>query len=331
MLVTIKDIARIAGVSHMTVSRALNGNNAVTDETRDKVLKIARELNYRPNLQARSLVMNRKYSIGIVFSTLLSATAPSFMQACLNGVYQTLAKDYNLIVKDLESGLEHFNFSRVDGVIFVSQQESDDSFIDFALAQGVNLVVINRRVERESLINVTADEVAGAASAVKFLIERNCQRIALINGPAKIQSSIDRRQGYQQALLDNNIAIVSDLIKDGKFSIQGGYDAMKVILQESKDRQIPDAVFCSNDEMAFGAFKAINEAGLNIPNEIAVVGFNDSDICQFTTPALSTVKKPIEEMARLGAEALFALINQEAIANPLQQLGTELVIRASVR
>ena len=159
MSATIKDIAKVAGVSHMTVSRVLNGSNAVTDETRDRVLKIAAELNYRPNLQARSLVMNRKYSIGVVFSTLSSATAPSFMQACLNGIYQTLAKDYNLVVKDLERGLEHFNLSRVDGVIFVSQQESDDSFIDFALAQGTKLVVINRRVERESLINVTADEI----------------------------------------------------------------------------------------------------------------------------------------------------------------------------
>lgn len=331
MSATIKDIAKVAGVSHMTVSRALNGSDTVTNETRDRVLKIAAELNYRPNLQARSLVMNRKYSIGVVFSTLSSATAPSFMQACLNGIYQTLAKDYNLVVKDLERGLEHFNLSRVDGVIFVSQQESDDSFIDFALAQGTKLVVINRRVERESLINVTADEVGGAASAVKFLIEHNYRRIALINGPAKIQSSIDRQQGYQQALLDSNISIVADLIKDGKFSIQGGYDAMKVILHESRDGQIPDAVFCSNDEMAFGALKAINEVGLNVPNEIAIIGFNDSDICQFTTPALSTVKKPIEEMARFGAEALFALINQEVTDNPVQQLATELVIRASVR
>lgn len=329
MSATIKDIAKIAGVSHMTVSRALNGSNAVTDETRDKVLKIAAELNYHPNLQARSLVMNRKYSIGVVFSTLSSATAPSFMQACLNGIYQTLAKDYNLVVKDLERGLEHFNLSRVDGVIFVSQQDSDDKFIDFALAQGTKLVVINRKVNRTSLINVTADEIGGAASAVRFLIEHNYRRIALINGPAKIQSSIERQQGYRQALLDNNISLAADLIKDGKFSIQGGYDAMNLLLQR-KDN-FPDGVFCANDEMAFGALKAIHEVGLNVPNDIAVIGFNDSDICQFTTPALSTVRKPIEEMARFGAEALFELINQEVIDNPVQQLATELVIRASVR
>ncbi len=329
MSATIKDIAKIAGVSHMTVSRALNGSDTVTNETRDRVLKIAAELNYRPNLQARSLVMNRKYSIGVVFSTLSSATAPSFMQACLNGIYQTLAKDYNLVVKDLERGLEHFNLSRVDGVIFVSQQDSDDKFIDFALAQGTKLVVINRKVNRTSLINVTADEIGGAASAVRFLIEHNYRRIALINGPAKIQSSIDRQQGYRQALLENNINIAVDLIKDGKFSIQGGYDAMKLLLQHEDN--LPDGVFCANDEMAFGALKAINEVGLNVPNDIAVIGFNDSDICQFTTPALSTVRKPIEEMARFGAEALFALINQEVIDSPVQQLATELVIRASVR
>lgn len=329
MSATIKDIAKVAGVSHMTVSRALNGSDTVTNETRDRVLKIAAELNYRPNLQARSLVMNRKYSIGVVFSTLSSATAPSFMQACLNGIYQTLAKDYNLVVKDLERGLEHFNLSRVDGVIFVSQQDSDDKFIDFALAQGTKLVVINRKVNRTSLINVTADEIGGAQLAVNFLIAHGCKKIALINGPAKIQSSLDRKQGYQQSLLAHNMSVIDCLIQDGKFSIQGGYDAMNLLLQR-KDN-LPDGVFCANDEMAFGALKVIHEVGLNVPNDIAVIGFNDSDICQFTTPALSTVRKPIEEMARFGAEALFALINQEVIDNPVQQLATELVIRASVR
>lgn len=328
MSATIKDIAKVAGVSHMTVSRALNGSDAVTDETRERVLKIAAELNYRPNLQARSLVMNRKYSIGVVFSTLSSA-APSFMQACLNGIYQTLAKDYNLVIKDLERGLEHFNLSRVDGIIFVSQQEGDDKFIDFALAQGTKLVVINRKVDRTALINVTADEISGAKLAVNFLIAHSCTKIALINGPSKIQSSVDRQLGYQQALSMHGMSIINDWVQDGKFSIQGGYDAMNLLLQHKNN--LPDGVFCANDEMAFGALKAINEAGLNVPKDIAIIGFNDSEMCQFTTPALTTIRKPIEEMARLGAEALFALINQKHIDSTVHQIATELVIRASVR
>lgn len=329
MSATIKDIAKVAGVSHMTVSRALNGSDAVTDETRERVLKIAEELNYRPNLQARSLVMNRKYSIGVVFSTLSSATAPSFMQACLNGIYQTLAKDYNLVIKDLERGLEHFNLSRVDGIIFVSQQEGDDKFIDFALAQGTKLVVINRKVDRTALINVTADEISGAELAVNFLIAHGCRKIALINGPSKIQSSVDRQLGYQQALSMHGMSVINDWVQDGKFSIQGGYDAMNLLLQHKNN--LPDGVFCANDEMAFGALKAINEAGLNVPKDIAIIGFNDSEMCQFTTPALTTIRKPIEEMARIGAEALFALINQKHIDNTVHQIATELVIRASVR
>lgn len=328
MSATIKDIAKVAGVSHMTVSRALNGSDAVTDETRERVLKIAAELNYRPNLQARSLVMNRKYSIGVVFSTLSSA-APSFMQACLNGIYQTLAKDYNLVIKDLERGLEHFNLSRVDGIIFVSQQEGDDKFIDFALAQGTKLVVINRKVDRTALINVTADEISGAELAVNFLIAHGCRKIALINGPSKIQSSVDRQLGYQQALSMHGMSVINDWVQDGKFSIQGGYDAMNLLLQHKNN--LPDGVFCANDEMAFGALKAINEAGLNVPKDIAIIGFNDSEMCQFTTPALTTIRKPIEEMARLGAEALFALINQKHINSTVHQIATELVIRASVR
>lgn len=325
MATTIKDIARLAGVSHMTVSRALNGSNLVTGKTRDKILSLAKELDYTTNLDAKGLVLNKKYCIAVVFSTLSSKTAPSFKLSCLNGVYQSLAKDYNLVIKDISHGLGEFNLSRADGVIFVSQQESDDEFIRFALEHGVKLVVINRKINLPNVVSISVDEVNAAKKAVSYLLKRNYRKIAFINGPEHLQSSIDRLSGYRLALQQANL--LNDYIVDGEFSFAGGFSAMQDLINSKENF---DAVFCANDEMAIGALKAVSDAGLRVPEDIAVVGFNDSEICQFTTPSLTTIRKPIEQMAKLGGEILFKLIDDISVTNSTAELATELVIRDSV-
>lgn len=328
MATTIKDIARLAGVSHMTVSRALNGSNLVTGKTRDKILSLAKELDYTTNLDAKGLVLNKKYCIAVVFSTLSSKTAPSFKLACLNGVYQSLAKDYNLVIKDISHGLGEFNLSRADGVIFVSQQESDDEFIRFALEHGVKLVVINRKINLPNVVSISVDEVNAAKKAVSYLLKRNYRKIAFINGPEHLQSSIDRLLGYKLALKEVDLTIpINNYLLDGGFSFAGGLAAMRNLINMTAR---PDAVFCANDEMAIGALKAVSDAGLRVPEDIAVVGFNDSEICQFTTPSLTTIRKPIEQMAKLGGEILFKLIDDISVTNSTAELATELVIRDSV-
>lgn len=326
MATTIKDIARIAGVSHMTVSRALNGSNLVTGKTRDKILFLAKEMDYAPNLDAKGLVLNKKYCIAVVFSTLSSKTAPSFKLSCLNGVYQSLAKDYNLVIKDISQGLGEFNLSRADGVIFISQQESDDEFIRFAVEQGVKLVVINRKITLPNVVSISVDEVNAAEMGVSYLVKRNYRKIAFINGPEHIQSSVDRLAGYRLALQQANLPSEVNYVVDGSFSLAGGMAAMHRLIEIE---QRPDAVFCANDEMAIGALKAINIAGLRVPEDIALVGFNDSEICQYTTPSLTTIRKPIEQMAKLGGETLFQLIDGIAITNSATELATELIIRDS--
>lgn len=326
MATTIKDIARIAGVSHMTVSRALNGSNLVTGKTRDKILLLAKELGYTPNLDAKGLVLNKKYCIAVVFSTLSSKTAPSFKLSCLNGVYQSLAKDYNLVIKDISQGLGEFNLSRADGVIFVSQQESDDEFIRLALEQGMKLVVINRKINLPNVVSISVDEVNAAKMAVSHLVKLNYRKIAFINGPEHIQSSIDRLAGYRLALQQANLPCEADYVVDGSFSLAGGMAAMQSLIEAEHH---PDAVFCANDEMAIGALKAINASGLRVPEDIALVGFNDSEICQFTTPSLTTIRKPIEQMAKLGGETLFQLIDDLEVVNSVTELATELIIRDS--
>jgi DNA-binding LacI/PurR family transcriptional regulator len=139
---------------------------------------------------------------------------------------------------------------------------------------------------------------------------------------------MDRLAGYKNALAQANLAGAANFVQDGGFSIAGGFTAMQRLLAlEDK----PDAVFCANDEMAIGALKAINDAGLKVPSDIGIVGFNDSEICQYTTPSLTTIHKPIEQMAKLGGEILFQLISNTQLTDPVTELVAELVIRDSVR
>ena len=324
-MTTIKDIASVAGVSHMTVSRALNNSPQIATSTKELILKIARELNYRPNYSAKSLVMAKSYTVGVFFSTIRHSTAPSFFQSCLLGIYHSLPKDYQLIIKDLSDGMDNLNLSRVDGVILVSQQESDNEFIEFVQEFNVPLVVLNRQVA--GVMNVLVDEVSGAMAAVEYLLRNQRQRIAMLNGPGEIQSSIDRFNGYQQALGNAGIEFNSDYLSLDEFSVFGGYQAMRQLLQ--RDIVMPDAVFCANDEMAVGALRAIREAKLAIPEDIAVVGFNNSEISQFTNPPLTTVLKPNEEMARRGCHLLFDLIESRQVAQLNHKLNTELIVRES--
>lgn len=325
-MTTIKDIASIAGVSHMTVSRALNNSPLIADGTKDTILKIARELNYRPNYSAKSLVTSKSYTVGVFFSMIRQSTAPSFFQSCLLGIYHSLPKDYQLIIKDLSDGMDNLNLSRVDGVILISQQESDNVFIEFVKKFNVPLVVLNRQVD--DVMNVLVDEVSGAAAAVEYLLQNGRSRVAMLNGPEEIQSSIDRFSGYQQALSAMGVVYNPDYVSADDFSVFGGYQAMRHLLE--RDIVLPDAVFCANDEMAIGALRAIREAGLKIPKDIAVVGFNNSEISQFTNPPLTTVLKPNEEMARRGCHLLFDLIKENKITQMKHKLSTELIVRESV-
>ena len=323
-LVTIKDIAKLAVVSHMTVSRALNGSSAVTPQTRDKILAIAKEMNYTVNINAKSLVLRKKYSIGVVFSTLSPATAPTFVISCLKAIYQNLAQDYNMVIQDLEQNVDNFNFSRVDGIILISQQESDDYFIDLALKHHTKLVVINRRVKKP-VINITVDEIMGAKTAVELLIKQGYQQIAHINGPCNIQSSRDRHNGYRQALYDAGIKTPRLYSQSASFSLAGGYEAMNKLLALPV---IPDAVFCANDEIAIGALKVINEQ-TNLTTKIAVVGFNNSEISLYSNPTLTTIQKPILQMAERASQVLFELIEGKVIEPYTELLATQLIMRDS--
>jgi len=329
MGVTIKDIARIANVSHTTVSRALNDSPFINGVTKARIKTIAKELNYVPNYSARSLVMNRSYNIGLIFTTISEVTSSSFFYETVSGVNSAIKESYNLVVRGIDDykDFTFVNSKRFDGIILMSQSNSDNSFIYYLLEQKIPLVVLNRDIDESSIVNILSSDKKGVHEAISYLIQNGHKEIAIIEGAKGFNSTVVRKNGFLKALIENNLQINSEYMVEGNYTIESGYSAMKNLLNLSK---IPTAVFCSNDDMAVGAMKATLEAGLNVPADISIMGFDGSKLGDYLTPALTTVRRPIIEISTKGAEKLLHIIESGSTIGEKIYINTELVERDSV-
>lgn len=328
MNVTIKDIAQIANVSHTTVSRALNDSSSIKQETRKRIQAIAKKMNYVPNYNARSLVLDKSYNIGLFFSTLDSGTSPDFFYNTVQGVMQVIGDKYNVIIKGVDTykDLNSFNHKTFDGIIIMSQSLQDNAFIYKATEKNIPLVVLNRQIEDNQIPNIVSDDYTGALAAVNHLISLGHRHIALIEGKEGFKATEKRKQGYLDALINQNIPINKDYMVKGNYDIESGYLAMKQLLGL---RNYPSAVFCSNDDMAMGSMKAILEKGLQIPKDISVIGFDNNMASEFLSPALTTVKRDMTRISREGTEMLLKLIDKQPIEQKYLLLDTTLIIRKS--
>jgi len=336
MSVTIKDIARIAKVSHTTVSRALNDSPLINDKTKNRIRKIAEELNYSPNVNAKSLVTLRSYNIGLFFSTLSTGTSAFFFYDVVRGVNREIGHAYNLVVKGIDDLKEQFNRispRNFDGIIVMSQSGDDLPMIRHIINRGIPAVMLNREADGLPIVSILSDERAGVHRLIDYMIRNGHRRIGLIEGKPGFQSTIRRKRGFLDAHADHGIAPDPDLQVIGQYDVESGYAGMKRLLEHPEP---PTAVFCSNDEMAVGAIKAAFEKGLRVPDDISVAGFDDSVFAAYTTPALTTVRRPIEEISRKGASVLLKMIG-ENLKNGRTDSGfdpiympAELVVRESV-
>ncbi|MFT8348424.1 LacI family DNA-binding transcriptional regulator [Clostridium saccharoperbutylacetonicum] len=330
MSVTIKDIAKLANVSHTTVSRALNNSPYINEETKVKIKALAKELNYVPNYSAKSLVLLKSYVIGIFFSSISEGTSDTFFHEIIKGVNKVMDKEYNLVIR----GIDDYEYSHpidnknFDGIIVVSQSKNDDKFIKTILEKNIPTVVINRNIDDDKIINIMSDDTKGSYDAVAYFIENNHKRIALIEGNKEFESSSYRRKGYIKALEDNKIPINEELIISGKYDLQSGYISMNKLLELDEK---PTAVFCSNDDIAVGAMKAISESGLRVPDDISIIGFDDSNFCNYVTPTLSSVKKDSLTMSKYGGTYILNLINNKEIDRNKVFIESKLVMRKSVK
>jgi len=328
MNVTIKDIARIANVSHTTVSRALNNSPFIKQETRIKIQALAKEMNYLPNYNARSLVLDKSYNIGLFFSTLNRGTSPDFFYNTVQGVLHGVGDKYNVIIKGVDTykDLSSFNHKSFDGIIIMSQSLNDNAFIYKAKEKKIPLVVLNRQIEDSEIPNIVSNDYTGALAAVEHLVHLGHRRIAFIEGKQGFKASEKRKQGYLDVLINQNIPINKQFIIQGNYDIESGYLAMKQLLKLTK---VPSAVFCSNDDMAIGSMKAIIEEGLQIPQDISVVGFDDNIASEFLSPALTTIKRDMTRISREGTKILLKLIDKQPIKQKKILLDATLIIRNS--
>ncbi len=329
MPVTLHEIARAANCSVSTVSRALNDSeHPVNPATRERILSIASELGYRPNVTARGLKMDRTFTIGLIVYNIASPFTP----VLIRGIQEYLKQNdyFSIIIStdwdpELESEAVHQLISRsIDGIIFVESWRDEPS-ITLDLADKP-YVFVYRLFNGSYANSVLVDDQYGARLAVEHLVNLGHRRIAYINGPHDWDASKDRLAGYRDVLAEYRIPYDPALVEEGTWEVQSGYPAAKKFLA-LEDR--PTAIFAANDLMALGAIYAVQDAGLSVPEDVAIVGYDDRDFACFTNPTITTVRSPSFEMGKLAAEMLLArLEDQVDIEEPVRVRG-ELIIRES--
>lgn len=329
---TLEQIARLAGVSRSTVSRVVNDHPNVSAEVRQRVMQVIAETGYQPNLAARSLVTQRTGIIGLVIPRAIqSLFTDPFFPRLIQGITQACnANDYTLSLfmfhtKEEEQKL----YPRVvrarllDGVI-VTSSEIDDPFIPQLIKNQVPFVMVGRPYDATRVSFVQSDNVVGAHTAASHLIRLGYERIATITGPLNTTVGLDRRQGYLDALNERNGFVDEALIVEGDFTESGGYAAMQRLTPHQ-----PDAVFAASDAMAFGALRALREAGLSVPDDVAVVGFDDLPTAVLSDPPLTTIRQPIRRSGTQAVETLIDILTNGPRPPRRITMSTELVIRSS--
>ncbi len=329
MPVNLHELAKAAGCSVSTVSRALtNSQHPVNDITRERILALANQMGYRPNVTARGLKMDKTFTIGLIVYNIASPFTP----VLIRGIQEYLKqRDYFSIIistdwdPELESEAVHQLISRsIDGIIFVeSWRDEPNVTLDLA---NKPYVFVYRLFNGSYANSVLVDDRYGARLAVEHLIRLGHRRIGYISGPRDWNSSIDRLAGYQAVLAENGIAFDPALVAEGNWEVQSGYPAAKKFLDLS-DR--PTAIFAGNDFMALGAIYAIQDMGLSVPGDVAVVGYDDRDMASFSKPTITTIRSPSFEMGKLAAQLILnRLENQTEIQDPIRVPG-QLIIRES--
>lgn len=331
--VTVEEVARQVGLSAMTVSRVLNNHPNVSDKTRKRVLETSRRLGYTPNQIAKSLVLRKTHTIGVVVPEITH----SFFPEAIRGIEEvTYRLGYHLILTHSaedaqreEDAIRTLEAKRVDGILIsMAQTVGDFRMYKQLVRQGVQVVFFDRCVPGIGASCVGIDDEESARRITEHLVGHGYRRIAHLSGPTRVSIGAARLRGFRKALRENNVPLHDDLIVESGFHEGGGYEAMRRLLDLPSDRR-PRAVVAINDPAAYGAMKAIWERGLRIPEDIAIVGFSDDIRSELMPTPLTTIRQPAYDVGRRAAQQLFSEI--EGTSEPADQITVkaELVIRRS--
>lgn len=339
--VTIADLASHLNISKATVSLALNDSPLVADATKERVREAARQFGYRPNYFGARLSRGKSDMIGLY---ILGGTAqecnwtrPSswmFYHPLLKAVSTELSSHgyrFNLEVVSVEQAVEEGMIASViqegslDGMLLVVQDAIDYSFLQVVEEHDFPFVVLNAKVS-EKLSSVSINNELGAAKAVHHLVSLGHTRIAHLGGPRKDTNAIERREGFIQALQTMGLEVDPALIRYGDWQRSGGWEAAQAFLELDNP---PTAVFCANDHMAIGLIQGLQQKGVQVPGDISVLGFDDTEICEIVVPNLTTVHQPVDQMGELGAKEVLRQIEEETSSPTHICLEPELIIRDS--
>ncbi|RXZ82619.1 LacI family transcriptional regulator [Paenibacillaceae bacterium] len=329
---TIKEVAKAAGVSIATVSRVINGKDRVKTSTRLRVEEAISKLNYQPDLIARTMIIKETKTIGLVVPQLSNE-----YWAILSEVIQEelWLKGYTLILCSTDRRIDHeiafiemFMERKVDGIIFGSAsmvKDTTEKYFEQVRQSGIPIVALDQRISGMDM--VIGDHLQGAADAVEHLISLGHQEIAYLGGPA---ISIERKLGFYNAFIKHGMQVNNELVNDqatSKNFTQFGYDAIKELLLA---KQSFTAVFCGNDLVAIGAIKSLEESGMRVPDDVAVIGYDDISMARLYKPALTTVSQPIRDIGKAAVDLLVESIKTGKVLPPRKTLfHMQLVVRES--
>jgi LacI family transcriptional regulator, galactose operon repressor len=327
-LVTIKDVAREAGVSVATVSRVWNDADFVSPETRQRVAAVAARLGYSPHGAARSLITRTTFALGVLLPDLYG----EFFSEIIRGIdHVAQAAGYHILVSSSHESKDEIDAAlrsmrgRVDGMIIMSSDLEAQRTLQ-ALQGSFPVVLLNGGAEAKAFDTITIENHEGAREMTRHLVARGHRRIAMIGGPQRNYDAAERLRGYGTALRENGIEIEKSLIVQGDFSELSGHRAVEQLLALESQ---PTAIFAANDSMAIGALSALRENNLRVPEDMAVAGFDDIPLARYMNPPLSTVHVDISQLGERAAALLLLSLQKSTRLHEHLQLSTTLVIRAS--
>jgi LacI family transcriptional regulator len=331
-MATMKDIARLAGVSTSTVSHVINKTRFVSEEISERVNSAAKELNYAPSALARSLKMNRTRTIGMLVTT---STNPFFGEVVKGVERSCYHQNYNLILCNTEGDTERMKASidtllqkRVDGLILMCSTLEGEKLDIFDQYPSIPVVVMDWGPMLFESDKIQDNSFLGGYLATKHLIESGHTEIGCITGPLNRHQALMRYEGYKKALNEHHIAINPDWIVESDFECDGGAKSLEVLMSRGA---LPTSLFICNDMMAMGAINVAHDKGIHVPNDLSIIGYDDIHIAKFMSPSLTTIHQPKYRLGKTAVETLLAKIEKTSLAADVVQLEPSLVVRGSVK
>lgn len=328
-MATIKDVSIRAGVSSATVSHVINNTRYVSEDVRERILISIRELDYHPNIIARTLRIGKSNTIGVIVP---NTRNPYFTELAWNIEQFATKKNYSVMICNTENLAEKENFyidvltqKQVDGIVFISCSAYAES-AKLLASSDIPFVIVDKDIEHTGEYDmVLVEEEKGAQLAVEHLIALGHKRIACITGGSDEQiTSLKREKGYRRAMKKHKLEIPIEYIVEGDFLMTSGYQAGKKLF--SLDQK-PTAVFAFNDLMAIGVLSAAHEFGLDVPQDVSVIGYDDIELSSYSTPALTTVNQNREKVAKSVFDTLFKMMTNASVGSSRKKITPRLVVR----